>query len=496
MRLQDLLPAVGVYRIHGSDQKEILHLSSDSREVVPGSLFVALSGARVDGHQYLQAAADRGAVALVVEWGRSLSSPEGVTLIEVRDTRRALAILADRFYGSPSRKLSVVGVTGTNGKTTTTSLIATILRSAGHETGVIGTIETVIGERRLPAKNTTPESIELQRILKEMVDRGLSHCVMEVSSHALAMGRVRGISFAQALFTNLTQDHLDYHGSMEEYARAKGLLFSQLGNIYSESLRPAILNADDPHSAGFARVTAQPVITYGIENEADVMATDISMDENGIRFTLRTWNGGKFMAHISLIGRFNLYNSLAALTSAYLLGIPFEQGIEAIRTITGVSGRFEKVEEGQDFTVIVDYAHTPDGLENVLSTVRQLAKRRVFCVVGAGGERDRGKRPKMARVAERYADFLFLTSDNPRREDPAAILQEMKTGLIHDTHCKTEVISDRKEAITRAIALAEPGDIVLIAGKGHETYQILGTDVIHFDDREVAGEAIRRLYHA
>lgn len=496
MILQELLSPLGVYRCVGSDHIEIKHLTSDSREVTAGSLFVAMSGARVDGHDFLAEAVRKGAVALVVEEGRVLSLPPQVTVIYVKDTRRALAMLADRFYGSPARKLTIVGVTGTNGKTTTTSLIHTILQASGYRTGLVGTIETVIGEEHLPAKNTTPESIELARIFKKMVDQKVTHCVMEVSSHALSMGRVRGIPFAQAIFTNLTQDHLDYHGSMEAYAAAKGLLFSQLGNAYDTPIRPAILNADDPHADYFASVTAQPVITYGIDQKADVRAVDVKVSEEGTCFTLELWDGRLIPAQISLMGRFNLYNALAALTSAFFLGIPFEQGLEAIAQISGINGRFERVQAGQDFTVIVDYAHTPDGLKNVLSTIRQLAKGKILCVVGAGGDRDRGKRPKMAKVAESYSDYLILTSDNPRREDPLAILRDMEEGLTKDHPCRTEIIPDRREAIERAVSLAKPGDILLIAGKGHETYQILGTEVIHFDDREVAKEAIRRLNRA
>ncbi|MBE3554668.1 MAG: UDP-N-acetylmuramyl-tripeptide synthetase, partial [Thermicanus sp.] len=291
MMLKELLPALGAYRLYGSDQVEIHRLTADSREVSAGSLFVALPGSKVDGHVFLPEAVAKGAVAVVVERGREICLPEGISRVEVSDTRRALALLADRFYEHPAQKLSIIGVTGTNGKTTTTILIQHILQHAGIPTGLIGTIETVIGDEHFPAKNTTPESIELHRMFRRMVDKGLTHCVMEVSSHALSMGRVRGIPFSQAVFTNLTQDHLDYHGTLEAYTQAKGLLFAQMGNAYESRVRPVILNADDETSRYFASITAQPVITYGIEKESDIRAVDVKTDEEGISFRLILWDG-------------------------------------------------------------------------------------------------------------------------------------------------------------------------------------------------------------
>jgi len=497
MILKQLLASLPVYKSSGNLDVDITSITADSRKVKAGSLFIALVGHNTDGHRYVQQAVENGAIALLLEQGRSAEPMEGVTVIEVSDTRRALAILASAYYGHPSKKLRLIGVTGTNGKTTTTYLIHRILSEHGYKTGLIGTIQTVIGEERFESKNTTPESIELQEILAKMVDAGCSYAVMEVSSHALAQGRVRGAHFSSAIFTNLTQDHLDYHQTMDEYLRTKGLLFSQLGNDYDKRVRPAILNADDPASSYYAKITAAPVITYGIENDADVHASDIKISSHGLTFHLDTWKGSQ-QVELKMTGKFNIYNALAAIAALLIEGLPLPSIVSSLARIEGVNGRFEKVDAGQNFTVIVDYSHTPDSLYNALATIRQFAEGRVITIVGCGGERDPGKRPQMARIAAELSDYAILTSDNPRREDPLKILEDMVAGLTeHDPPYQNyEVIVDRKEAIRRGVAMAEEHDVLLIAGKGHENYQDLGHQVIHFDDREEAILAIRSLHRA
>lgn len=492
MILQELLASLPVYRVNGNTEINITGLTSDSRTATAGSLFIALVGHNVDGHKFCTQAIANGASALLVEKGKEVPLVPEVTYVEVSDTRRAMAILADVFYGYPSHRLRIIGVTGTNGKTTTTYLIRRILEEQGYKTGLIGTISTMIGDQVFESKNTTPEAIDLQQTLARMVEAACQYAVMEVSSHALYLGRVRGAEYATTIFTNLTQDHLDYHRTMEEYRKAKGLLFAQMGNTYGGRIRPAILNVDDPASIEYAKITAAPVITYGIDKQADVRASKLVISDAGIRFWLDTWKGSLEVG-LQLTGRFNVYNSLAAIAATMHEGIPLERIIASLAKVSGVDGRLQRVEAGQDFTVFVDYAHTPDSLENTLTTVRQFAKRRVITVVGCGGDRDRGKRPLMAQIATRWSDVTIFTSDNPRHEEPAAILAEMVAGLTsaEQAFLNYEVVVDRRAAITSAIKQATKNDIILIAGKGHETYQILGDQVVHFDDREVALEAIR-----
>ncbi|GJM72268.1 hypothetical protein HMSSN036_44840 [Paenibacillus macerans] len=376
-------------------------------------------------------------------------------------------------------------------------MIERILEDQGRSTGLIGTIQRKFAGRTYPMSGTTPESLELQRYLHEMAEGGAAYCVMEVSSHALDQGRVKGTHFRTAVFTNLTQDHLDYHNTMEEYRGAKGLFFSRLGNNYPanpDERSYAVLNADDPASSYFAKQTAAETITYGVENEADVRASDISVTAKGTSFHVDTFQGSADIS-LRMVGKFNVYNALAAIAAALLEGIPLERIKASLEAVKGVEGRVEAVDEGQSFAVIVDYAHTPDGLENVLRTVNEFAKGRVICVFGCGGDRDRTKRPIMGRIAAKYAHHVIVTSDNPRTEDPDAILSDIEQGLIGDgvDRSRYELIVDRREAIQKAIEMASREDVVLIAGKGHETYQLIGTAVLDFDDRIVAKEAIRGL---
>ena len=410
---------------NGQEDPDITSIEMDSREVKTGSLFVCIKGYTVDGHEYARQAAERGAAAIVAE--REVDAD--VPVIIVRHTKRALAVLSDAFYGQPTKQLKLVGITGTNGKTSTSHMAEEIFRKAGSRTGLIGTMYMKINNEIFDVKNTTPESVTLQKTFKKMVDQNVDTAIMEVSSHALHMGRVHGCDYDIAAFTNLTQDHLDYHQTMEEYKHAKSLLFSQLGGAFNhENPKWAVLNADDPASEYFAQVTSAHLLTYGISNSADIMAKHIEMAPKGTTFDLVTPKGTERVT-IPLVGRFNVYNVLTAAAIGFAADIPFDVIVEAIKGLQGVRGRFELVDAGQDFPVIVDYAHTPDSLENVLNTCRGLTEGKLFVVVGCGGDRDKTKRPKMAKIAAELADEPIFTADNPRSEDPLAILHDMEEGV-------------------------------------------------------------------
>ncbi|WP_430743129.1 UDP-N-acetylmuramoyl-L-alanyl-D-glutamate--2,6-diaminopimelate ligase [Bacillus atrophaeus] len=465
---------------------DITSIEMDSREVKTGSLFVCVKGYTVDGHDFAQKAVENGASAIVAERELDVSVP--VTI--VRNSQRALSVLSDAFYGQPTKQLQLIGITGTNGKTSTSHMVDEILKKAGKRTGLIGTMYIKIDEETFPVKNTTPESVTLQKTFKKMNDNHVDTAIMEVSSHALSMGRVHGCDYDIAVFTNLTQDHLDYHKTMDEYRHAKSLLFSQLGGAFNhEKPKRAILNADDEASAYYEKVTAAHISTYGIKNDADVMAKHIKTTAQGTSFELVTNKGTKPIT-ISLVGQFNVYNVLAAVATCIAAGIPFETVAEAVEELHGVRGRFELVNKNQEFPVIVDYAHTPDSLENVLKTCKDMTEGKVFVVVGCGGDRDKTKRPKMAKIAVQLADEPIFTSDNPRSEDPLAILRDMEAGVENEYY---HSIANREQAIFFAIANARKGDVVLIAGKGHETYQQIGAETFDFDDAEVAARAIVEL---
>ncbi|MEK0313066.1 UDP-N-acetylmuramoyl-L-alanyl-D-glutamate--2,6-diaminopimelate ligase [Cohnella sp. 56] len=491
MQLNELAKELLLHRMVGDGAIDIVGIEADSRAVQPGQLFFCLPGHRVDGHDFAPQAIERGAAALVV----SRELPLAVPQLLVPDVRRALAVLADSWYGRPSLKLRPIGVTGTNGKTTTTYLIERILSDAGIAPGVIGTIEARYGGASYPMSGTTPDILPLQRLLGAMAEAGTERAVMEVSSHALEQGRVWGTRFKTAVFTNLTQDHLDYHVTMEAYAEAKGLFFSRLGNDYGagpEDRAYAVLNADDPASVKYARLTAAEVVTYGIEREADVRARNVRISARGTSFDVETFRGSADV-QLRMVGKFNVYNALASLSAALCEGISLEAAVASLEAVPGVPGRVEAVDEGQPYAVVVDYAHTPDGLDNVLRAVREIAEGRVICVFGCGGDRDRTKRPIMGRIAAELADVLLVTSDNPRTEDPLAILQDIEAGL-KDAAVdpgRYALEPDRGRAIHKAVEMADPGDVVLIAGKGHENYQIIGGATYDFDDRLTARDAIR-----
>lgn len=486
MKLQELIQPLLFANVLGEHEVDVTGITNDSRVVQDGYMFVCTRGANLDGHHYIPQAIERGAKVIVVE--QEQQPLAGVTFVHVPNTEKAASIMVDRFYGSPTAKLKLIGVTGTNGKTTTTNLIEHLLTYAQHRTGVIGTIEIRYPGFQEEAKLTTPLCYDLQRYFHEMLQAKVEYTVMEVSSHALDRGRVHGCQFKTAVFTNLTQDHLDYHQTMEAYGQAKGLLFSQLGNDYGNA-RFAVLNADDPWSSTYEKMTSAQVIKYGLSEQAQVRAADISIRADGTSFTLITPLGSTTI-NTTLIGKFNVYNLLAAISAVIPEGLTLEQIKAAIEGIQGVAGRFETVQQGQPFAVVVDYAHTPDSLENVLATAKQLEPNKLICVVGCGGDRDRTKRPLMANIAVELADYVYFTSDNPRTEDPVAILEDMTRDLSVQ-HFTT--IVDRKQAIEAAIANAQQGDIIVIAGKGHENYQIIGTVKSHFDDREVARDKLIEL---
>ncbi|TDQ42322.1 UDP-N-acetylmuramoyl-L-alanyl-D-glutamate--2,6-diaminopimelate ligase [Aureibacillus halotolerans] len=485
MKLSTLLQqAIPFYTaVHG--EVNVTGISMDSRKVSEGDLFVCIKGLQHDSHLYAADAEANGAVAIIAE--RPLAST--LPVIVVDDSRTALAQLADAFFQSPTNQLHLTGVTGTNGKTTTTYLIDAIYTHAGIRTGTLGTTGLKVGDSLQALPNTTPESLTLQQAFRDMVDQQVTAGIMEVSSHALVTGRTRGCQFDVAIFTNLTQDHLDYHQTLTAYQDAKRLLFASLP-AKTKTGKPtfAILNVDDKASAGFRDVTQGLVVTYGLENEADFSASQLVLKSKGTTFNLKTPDGF-FAMTLPLAGKFNVYNALAAAAACFVNGIDSRTIAEGLENVPVIPGRFELVNAGQKFPVIVDYAHTPDSLKNVLDTAKELTEGRVIVVCGCGGDRDRTKRPIMAKNAVDGADYAIFTNDNPRSESPEQIFTDMTQSFKGET--AFEVISDRREAITKAIHMATDSDLVLIAGKGHETYQIIGKDTFHFDDREEATMAIQ-----
>jgi len=484
MRLADLLAALPSAALVGSPDREVSGLAYHSEQVRPGDLFAAIRGLAQDGHRFATEAVLRGAAALLVDHPLpDLGAPQVV----VSDTRQALGALAASFFGNPSAHLWLCGVTGTNGKTTTTYLVDAILSQAGRRTAVIGTL----GVQALGAPvefhattPTTPEAPDLQRLLRDLREDGIGHVVMEVTSHALELGRVEGCRFRAAVFTNLTQDHLDFHGDFKRYGDAKRRLFAMV-----DPDGMSIVNADDPSGDVMSGGSRARVWTYGMERDALVRGEGLQLSPRGTRCTV-VWPGGRMPLALSLPGRFNVSNALAAFALGLSQGVDPETIREALEAVRGVPGRFELVDEGQEFAVIVDYAHTPDSLEKVLRLAGEIGTGRRLVVFGCGGERDRTKRPVMGRIATQLADYAIFTSDNPRGEDPLSIIREIEAGVPDAQNFESE--PNRLRAIERGIALALPGDVVVIAGKGHETYQILEDRVIEFDDRKVARAVLRQ----
>jgi UDP-N-acetylmuramoyl-L-alanyl-D-glutamate--2,6-diaminopimelate ligase len=478
MNLERVIPALAPTDVVQRAPVEISDLAYDTRAVGPGALYFCVPGERHDGHEFARQALERGAVALVVERVLELDVPQLV----VPDVRRGMAQAAVIFFGDPTKELEVGGVTGTNGKTTTAYLLRSILASAGRRPGLLGTIESRIGGEHRPAIRTTPEAIDLQRAFREMLDAGDRSCALEATSHGSELGRLDGVRFSALAFTNLGQDHLDFHGTFERYFEAKRRLFVagerppaavNVGNEYGRRL------ADELRTLGH-----DSLLTFGFADDADIRPEQLELDANGARLV-----AGGIQLRTSLRGRFNVENVLAAVALARLLGIENDSIAAGIEALKGVPGRFEAVDEGQAFAVIVDYSHKPEALENVLHTARELAPNRLICVFGCGGDRDRGKRPVMGRIAAELADVAIVTSDNPRSEDPEAIIAEVVEGA----DASLEAEPDRATAIERALALAQEGDVVVIAGKGHEQGQELADRTIPFDDREVARHVLRRL---
>lgn len=479
MKLSQLLETLEVLECHAPLSLNVTDVFYDSRTVTPGSAFVAVRGFETDGHNYIPQAMERGAAVIFCEEAPAQEIP----YVLVPDSRRALALAARNFFGDPSSKLCVIGVTGTNGKTTSTYLLKHLLEETlDAKVGLIGTNGNLIGQEPIPSEHTTPESRDLQALFHQMLEEGCTHVVMEVSSHSLDLGRVDGVHFAVGLFTNLTQDHLDYHKTMEAYAAAKAKLFARCER--------AVVNLDDAWATVMLEAASCPVLVFSAKNDAaDLVARDIKYSAQGVKFCA-VQEASIQRVKLAIPGTFSVYNALGVLAAARLLDIPLKDAAEAMATATGVKGRVEVVPTDGDYTILIDYAHTPDALENVLTSMRDVAQGRLVALFGCGGDRDKTKRPIMGRIAARCADFVIVTSDNPRTEEPNDIIADILAGVPKDT--AKQVIPDRVKAIEWAIEHHQPGDVILLAGKGHEDYQIIGKTKYHLDEREVVAEILRK----
>lgn len=490
MLLRELLDTIEEKKTTGPTDIEVEGLAYDSRVVGDGDAFFCIKGLVTDGHLYAAQAVSRGARVIFLERDLEEELPQGTTVVRVPDTRLAMAKLSAEYYGNPSRDMRLVGVTGTNGKTTTAYLTESIFREAGLTAGLIGTVENHIGGIVESVTRTTPESLDLQRLLRRMADSGVSAAVMEVSSHALELHRASGCTFDAVVFTNLTQDHLDFHISLEDYFGAKRRLFE--GEDFGGG-RTAVVNMDDAFGMRILEETSLPAMSFGLDAAARVRATDVRMDPDGNSFEL-VFGEDSWKTKTLLQGRFNVYNCLAAAAVGFALDVDPDCIVKGLQALPGVPGRFENIDCGQPFTAIVDYAHTPDGIRNVLEACREVSQGRVIIVVGCGGDRDRSKRPLMGRVAAEMSDLCIITSDNPRSEDPASIVEMVLEGVRDEFPKERYAVEvDRRAAILRAVAEAEEGDLVVIAGKGHESGQIFSDGVIPFDDRQVLRECLREV---
>ena len=477
-KLKELLNGVNVGKVYGDTDREIGHIHFDSRKIEPGDVFIAQRGVNADGHAFIDKALTRGAVAVVCEQLPE-NRPEEVTYIWTADTSEALGVMAGNYWDNPSRELKLVGVTGTNGKTTTATLLYELVRLAGEKAGLLSTVCNYIGEEKIPATHTTPDALSIQELLRRMVDAGCRYCFMEASSHAIHQKRIAGLDFDGAIFSNITHDHLDYHKTMENYKAAKGMLFARAAK--------SVINMDDAAGAYMKEQSKGEVLTIGVDSKADLTAEGIDVSADGTAFDM-LWQGKRYPVHLHTPGRFSVYNALGAAGACILLGVPVEEIVAGLTANPGVSGRFQTVRSKRGCQAVVDYAHTPDGLENVLNTANEFVKGKLIAVFGCGGDRDRTKRPIMGEIGGRLAGYCIITSDNPRTEDPAKILEDVEVG-VKKTDCPYEKIVDRREAIQKAVAMAEAGDVILIAGKGHETYQIFPDKTIHFDDIEEVRKA-------
>ncbi|HHY82698.1 MAG TPA: UDP-N-acetylmuramoyl-L-alanyl-D-glutamate--2,6-diaminopimelate ligase [Clostridiales bacterium] len=480
MILRELLKGINVLRTEGSLDIDIKEIFYDSRQVTPGSLFFCIEGYKADGHDFAPMAVEKGAVAVLLQ--KDVKLPDGITKVFVEDTRKSMGYISSAFYGNPTENLILFGVTGTNGKTTTTYMIKSILEQSGKKTGLIGTITNMIGDRKIPAERTTPESPDLQKLFHEMLQEKADAAVMEVSSHSLELSRVVGCIFEVGIFTNLTQDHLDFHGTLDNYREAKAKLFDQS--------RIAVINVDDESGRMILDRLESHAFTYGIYKPADIFARDIEITAEGVSFNLHIL-GGKIGVNLRIPGIFSVYNALAAASACYAAGVSLDDIQAGLESIRGVPGRFELLDTGTDYSVILDYAHTPDGLENILKTARDLTQGRIVTLFGCGGDRDSAKRPLMGEVTGKYSDFCIVTSDNPRSEDPMKIINDILPGL-KKTGCPYIVIEDRRQAIEYALKNAKKNDVIILAGKGHETYQQIKGKTIHFDEKEIVAEILGR----
>jgi UDP-N-acetylmuramoyl-L-alanyl-D-glutamate--2,6-diaminopimelate ligase len=485
MNLAEIVKTVKPLAVEGTLDREITGITCDSRRVMPGNLFVAVRGERTDGHRFMDAAIDRGASAIVLESDASFR--RRVTRIKVSDARRSMAQASAQFYNHPSQGLKVVGITGTNGKTTTAFMVRAIMEAAGFPCGLLGTVQYQIGQRVIPASRTTPESVEIQDMMSQMLRVGCGGVSMEVSSHALDQSRVAEVDFDVAVFTNLSQDHLDYHGTMENYFESKVKLFSALGTVRKAGR--AMVNADNAYGRELIKRLGgdHAVVSYGVSSAAVVCAEDVRVSAEGSYFVVNAPPGSIPMS-LPLIGRYNVSNALAAISATLALGIDLQIIERALARFRPVPGRVERINTKEGYAVFVDYAHTADALRNVLVTLSELTRGRLIVVFGCGGDRDKGKRKAMGQAAAELADFSILTSDNPRTEDPREILRQIEEGFWASTVRRYQVIEDRREAIERALDIARPGDTVLIAGKGHEAYQEFADTVVPFNDRLVVEE--------
>ena len=479
MKLTDVINGLDILNITGNSDIDITNIQYDSRKVTQGTLFICVKGFNVDGHEFIQKAIEQGAKAFLVQEDIQI---EGYTFVKVEDTRKSMAKVATNFYENPSSKMDVIGVTGTNGKTSITTFLSEILSSENKKVGLVGTIKIFDGEKEVESNSTTPESIDLQRYFSDMVNNNCDYCAMEVSSHSLVLNRVEDTQFKIGLFTNLTPDHLDFHKDLEDYREAKGKLFHK-------TTVANIINIDDNGGAKIyenIKNLKTPAYTYGIDNEADFRASNIKIDARGVSYTLKTPTYEEEI-FVPVPGKFTVYNTLAVIAACYMLNIPKDVIIDGLKNTGGVAGRFETITNDKGISVIVDYAHTPDALENILNTAKEFAKGNIITVFGCGGDRDTTKRPLMGNIAQKLSDIAIVTSDNPRTEEPKAIIEDILEGL--DTSKENyKVVIDRKEAIEQAIEMAKKDDIVIIAGKGHENYQIIGKVKHHFDDKEIAQE--------
>lgn len=478
MKISDILNNVEVINVEGTD-RDINKLSYNTADVTEGSLFFCIIGMKTDGHIFAGKAVECGATALVISEDVDVSGD--VTLIRVNDTRKAMSQISSNFYGNPSANMNITGITGTNGKTTSTFMLRSILKEFGKKTGLMGTIYNIFDNEIEEAKRTTPESMDLHNMLSRMRNKNVEECIMEVSSHSLELNRVYGIKFKVGIFTNLTQDHLDFHITMENYFKAKMKLFENCEN--------AVVNIDNEYGKRICEKVKCNIITYGIQERADVYAQDIKITGEGTSFMLG-YNNKAYPVKLHLPGKFNVYNALSCAAAAIILGVPMQKIIKGLSSLEKVPGRSEKINSKKGVTIVIDYAHSPDGIINILKTAREYTEKRLITLFGCGGDRDKGKRPLMGEAAGKLSDFCIVTSDNPRTEEPMDIINDILPG-INRTGCSYVIMEDRRKAIAYALSIGEAGDVIVIAGKGHETYQVLKNKTIHFDEREIIHELLK-----